>query len=311
MPEMSGTDLLAGLRRHPELKDTPVVLLTARADDDLRVDLLSAGAHDYLTKPFSQGELRARTRNFARLKQAADALADHNRALELTNRELEAFSYSVSHDLRAPLRAIDGFSQALEEEYGARLDAQGCHYLQRIRAGTSRMGRLIDDLLALSRIIRSDFERATVDLSAMAAAILRDLAQAEPDRRVTVRVAEHVAVEADARLLRVALQNLLENAWKFTSKTADAIIEFGRREEHGVPVYFVRDNGAGFDMDHADRLFGAFQRLHRMEDFAGTGIGLATVQRVIHRHNGRIWADAAVGRGATFSFTLTDARNPP
>ncbi len=304
MPEMSGTDLLAALRRDSELKDTPVVLLTARADDDLRVDLLSAGARDYLTKPFSQDELRARTRNFARLKQAADALADHNRALEMTNRELEAFSYSVSHDLRAPLRAIDGFSQALEEEYAARLDAQGCHYLQRIRAGTTRMARLIDDLLALSRIIRSDFERSTVDLSGMAAAILRDLAQADPDRRVTVEVADHVTVEADPRLLRIALQNLLENAWKFTSKTTDAMIEFGRREEQGVPVYFVRDNGAGFDMAHADRLFGAFQRLHRAEEFAGTGVGLATVQRVIHRHNGRIWADAAVGRGATFSFTL-------
>jgi signal transduction histidine kinase len=304
MPGMSGTDLLAALRRDADLKDTPVVLLTARADDDLRVDLLSAGARDYLTKPFSQDELRARTRNFARLKQAADALADHNRALEMTNRELEAFSYSVSHDLRAPLRAIDGFSQALEEEYAAQLDTQGCHYLQRIRAGTTHMARLIDDLLALSRIIRSDFERSTVDLSAMASAILGDLAQADPDRRVTVKVADRVTVEADARLLRIALQNLLENAWKFTSHTQNAIVEVGRRDENGVPVYFVRDNGAGFDMTHAGRLFGAFQRLHRADEFAGTGVGLATVQRVIHRHNGRVWADAAVGRGATFSFTL-------
>lgn len=310
MPEMSGPDLLKALRRHPELSDTPVVLLTARADDDLRVDLLRAGAQDYLTKPFSQDELRARTRNFARLKQAADALADHNRALELTNRELEAFSYSVSHDLRSPLRAIDGFSQALEEDYHGQLDAQASHYLQRIRAGTSRMARLIDDLLALSRIVRSDFERSTVDVSAMAAAVFQDLAQSDPTRRVTVRVADNVSVEGDPHLLRIALQNLLENAWKFTSKTTDAIIEFGRREERGVPVYFVHDNGSGFDMEHAQRLFGAFQRLHRAEEFAGTGIGLATVQRIIHRHNGRIWADAAVGRGATFSFTLWDTRSP-
>lgn len=304
MPEMSGTDLLRAVRRHPELADTPVVLLTARADDDLRVDLLQAGAQDYLIKPFSPAELRARTRNFARLKQAADALNDRNRALESANREIEAFAYSVSHDLRAPLRAIDGFGLALHEEYGERLDDRGREYLARVRAATQRMGHLIDDMLALSRITRTEFVRSVVDLSAMVRTILDELASAAPERRVQTRVAERVMVAGDARLLRIAMQNLLDNAWKFTSKTGNALIEFGRSEEHGEPAYFVRDNGAGFDMAYAQRLFGAFQRLHKADEFPGTGVGLATVQRVIHRHNGRIWADAAPGRGATFFFTL-------
>jgi signal transduction histidine kinase len=224
--------------------------------------------------------------------------------LEATNNELESFSYSVSHDLRAPLRAIDGFSQALMEDYADKLDHTGKDYLGRIRAGSQRMAQLIDDLLNLSRVARSSVTRQEVDLSAMANSIVSELRRAEPGRRIDCSIAENLHVNGDEHLLRVALENLLGNAWKFTEKCARAQIEIGKLQDPGAPVYFVRDNGAGFDMAHVDKLFGPFQRLHSMQEFKGTGIGLATVQRVIHRHGGRIWAEGGVGQGATFYFKL-------
>ncbi len=224
--------------------------------------------------------------------------------LEAANRELETFSYSVSHDLRAPLRSIDGFSQALLEDYRAMLDAQGQDHLQRIRSATQRMSELIDALLALSRVTRAELQREAIDLSAMAVAIMGELRQQDSARAADVEITPGLMASGDRRLLRVVLENLLGNAWKFTSKKAQARIEFGvRSERDGTPVFFVRDNGAGFDSAYADKLFGAFQRLHRMSEFPGTGIGLATVQRIIHRHGGRVWAEGAVNQGATFYFT--------
>jgi light-regulated signal transduction histidine kinase (bacteriophytochrome) len=225
--------------------------------------------------------------------------------LEQANRELESFSYSVSHDLRGPLRAIDGFSEALVEDLPTDLPDQAARYLDRIRAATLRMGELIDDLLNLSKVSRADLTPTEVDLSAVAADIVRVLRDQAPDRYVEVSVWEGMTAAGDARLLRVALENLIGNAWKFTRQTENPRIEVGciRDEEHAV--YFVRDNGAGFDMKYADKLFGAFQRLHHVNEYPGTGIGLATVQRIVHRHGGRVWADAALGKGAIFYFSLT------
>jgi signal transduction histidine kinase len=224
--------------------------------------------------------------------------------LEGINKELEAFSYSVSHDLRAPLRAIDGFSQALLEDCSERLDREGQEYLDRIRAGSQRMGELIDDLLNLSRVSRTAITRESVNLSALAHSIATELQETEPGRRVEVAIAEKLTADGDQRLLRVALQNLLGNSWKFTGRCAEPKVEFGIAQNNGRTAYFVRDNGAGFDMSYADKLFGPFQRLHAMTEFKGTGIGLATVQRIVRRHGGHVWAEAQVGHGATFYFTL-------
>ena len=226
------------------------------------------------------------------------------------NRELEAFSYSVSHDLRTPLRSIDGFSQALLEDYADKLDDQGRDYLSRVRIGTQRMGHLIDDMIALSHVTRTEMKKETVDLSALAADVLEDLQTSEPERKVDWRIEPGLSASGDKKLLRIVLSNLFGNAWKFTGKTANAKIEFGAASvpdtdnTQGAPGFFVRDNGAGYDMSYADKLFGAFQRLHNFSDFPGTGIGLATVQRIIHRHGGRVRAEGAVGQGATFYFTL-------
>ena len=244
------------------------------------------------------------TRDTTEKRKAEQELVRRSAELEAANKELESFSYSVSHDLRAPLRGIEGFSQALQEDYASVLDATGKNYLDRIRAGTRRMGVLIDDLLNLARVTRAEMHRENIDLSKMASDVAKELQAAEPDRRVTVKVGKGLAVDGDNRLVRVALQNLLGNAWKFTSKRPDARIEFGSLRSNGSKAYFVRDNGAGFDQAYAARLFGAFQRLHSMDEFPGTGIGLATVQRIIHRHGGKVWAEGAVNLGATIYFTL-------
>jgi light-regulated signal transduction histidine kinase (bacteriophytochrome) len=223
--------------------------------------------------------------------------------LQAAMSELEAFSYSVSHDLRAPLRSIDGFSQALLEDCADRLDADGKAHLQRVREAARHMSTLIDALLGLSKVTRSDVHSERVDLSALARSVLARLAEAEPSREVETRVEEGMVVDADLRLLDIVLTNLIGNAWKFTSKRERAQIEIASLP--GAPrAFFVRDNGAGFDAAYAGKLFGAFQRLHSPKEFAGTGIGLATVQRIVRRHGGRIWAEGEVGRGATFSFTL-------
>ena len=239
-----------------------------------------------------------------KLKDLNDRLAQDNIKLDALNKELEAFSYSVSHDLRAPLRAIDGFSQALLEDYADRLDDGGRNYLSRVRRAAQRMGQLIDDLLMLARITRADLNSGEVDLSRLAAEILNGLQQEDPRRAAEFIIVPGMTVQGDPRLLRIAMENLLNNAWKFTAEKIPARIEFGQTERHGAPVYVVRDNGAGFDMAVAGKLFGAFQRLHDASEFPGIGIGLATVQRIVSKHGGNVWAEAAPDQGAAFYFTL-------
>jgi signal transduction histidine kinase len=224
--------------------------------------------------------------------------------LEYTNAELEAFCYSVSHDLRAPLRAIDGFSQALLEDFPESVPAEAQRYLGRIRASTQRMGQLIEDLLNLSRVSRVELQKQPVNIGELARQVAGELRSREPQRKVEVTIWDGMEATGDARLLRAALENLIGNAWKFTSKVEAARIEVGVLRDGGKATFFVRDNGAGFDMAYASKLFAAFQRLHAASEFAGTGIGLATVQRIMHRHGGRVWADAKVGEGAVFYFTL-------
>ncbi len=238
------------------------------------------------------------------LNQSARDITSANQSLETVNKELAAFSYSVSHDLRAPLRSIDGFSSALLEDYGDQLGSEGKNYLDRIRRATQTMGQLIDDLLNLSRVTQAEFYRQDFDLSAM----VREIADAQQQRNylndVILDIQDGVIVRADQRLIHIVMTNLLDNAWKFSSKTGNPRIAFGATEEKGETAFFVQDNGAGFDMNYVGKLFGAFQRLHRAEEFPGTGIGLATVARVINRHGGRIWAESKPGNGATFFFTL-------
>lgn len=233
-----------------------------------------------------------------------DRVRDRTAQLEAANHELEAFSFSVSHDLRAPLRAVDGFSQALLEDFPDDVPEDAKRYLTRIRNSTLRMGQLIEDLLNLSRVSRGSLERSQVDVSELARLVANEVRLHDPDRAVDISIWEGMSVQADLRLLRTALENLIGNAWKFTSKTEHARIEVGVLRDGERQVFFVRDNGAGFSMDYADKLFSPFQRLHSPSEYTGTGIGLATVQRIIFRHGGRIWADASVGKGAAFYFTL-------
>jgi PAS domain S-box-containing protein len=237
-------------------------------------------------------------------KRTEESLERYARDLEAANKELEAFSYSVSHDLRAPLRAIEGFSQALLEDNASQLDADGIDYLRRIRAASQNMSRLIDDILKLSHLSRAEMHVDKVNLSELVASIAAELKNRQPDRQVEITIAPDVVVEGDRSLLQILLTNLLENAWKFTGKCSQSQIEFGVSYQDGKPAYFIRDNGAGFSMAHAGKLFQPFQRLHSNRDYPGNGIGLATVQRIINRHGGRIWAEAEVGKGATFHFSL-------
>jgi signal transduction histidine kinase len=255
-----------------------------------------------------QTEVDRRTRAQAELQRYRGRLEDmvEERTAEMAAaiRELEAFSYSVSHDLRGPLRGIDGFSLILLEDYGERLDDAGREHLRRIRAGTQRLGKIIDDLLQLARVTRTNLEPGPVDLSVIAADVVTRLRERHPERTVAVDIQPNLIAFGNRDLLATALENLLGNAWKYTGKRDDARIAFGGCERDRQTIYFVRDNGAGFEMQYADKLFSAFQRLHHPRDFDGTGIGLATVQRIIHRHGGRVWAEAAPEQGATFYFTL-------
>jgi PAS domain S-box-containing protein len=236
--------------------------------------------------------------------QLEQRVRERTAQLETAMREMEAFSYSVSHDLRAPLRGIDGFGHALLTEYGDRLDPQGLHYLERIRNGAQRMGRIMDDLLDLSRLSRHDLTRDVVDLSAQARQILEGLEQQASGRRVSLAVQDGLRAQADPRLMQMVLGQLLTNAWKFTGKREAARIEFGAAADGEGSTFFVRDNGAGFDMAYAGKLFTAFERLHDAVEYPGTGVGLAIAQRILLRHGGRIWAEAAVDQGATFFFNL-------
>ncbi len=262
-----------------------------------------------------KGILEGSIQDITERKQAEDEIrklnaeletrvAERTALLEVANKELDAFVYSVSHDLRAPLRSIDGFSLVLLEDYAKKLDEKGKDSLQRVRAATQRMGQLIDDLLSLSRVSRSDLSRDRVHLSAIADGIAAELRESDPGRDVVFVISPDIHVTGDAHLLQIVLDNLMRNAFKFTSKHAKARIEFGQALRDGTVVYHVRDDGAGFDMKYADKMFGAFQRMHSSVEFPGMGIGLVTVQRIINRHGGRVWAEGEVEKGATFYFTL-------
>jgi PAS domain S-box-containing protein len=244
------------------------------------------------------------TRDMSERRTGEESLRQHAAELEAANAELDAFAYSVSHDLRAPLRSIDGFSQALLEDYAPKLDDVAKGYLNRVRVASQRMAVLIDDLLGLSRVTRAELQRQPVNLSDLARSVMADLSARDPGRQVECVVASDVVVQGDAHLLRVVLENLIGNAWKYTRDRAEARIEFGVVTGSTDHAYYIRDNGAGFDMAYAHKLFGVFQRLHTAAEFEGTGVGLAIVQRIIRRHGGRVWAEGAVGEGATFYFTL-------
>ncbi len=319
-------DALARHARALELGAAPPPLPPARPADDPRadeIDQLSHALHDMqarLTEAYQRlaglnQELRreserhrAACRDLSSLSERLeDEVKQRTRALQASNRELESFAYAVSHDLRAPLRSIDGFSLALQEDHAEQLDAEGMQYLQRVRDAAQRMGRLIEDLLQLSRISQSQLHSRHVDLSAIARDIVEHLRQGEPGRRVSVSIQPGLQAWGDPGLLRIALENLLGNAWKYTAGQDRAEIEFGCQVQDRQQVCHVRDNGAGFDMRYADKLFVPFQRLHQAGEFPGEGIGLATVARIINRHGGTLWAEAEPGRGATFYFTLPAA----
>ncbi|HEY5940989.1 MAG TPA: response regulator [Gemmatimonadales bacterium] len=330
MPEMDGFETATLIRERDKSRHTPILFLTAAdKSQDQAVRGYAVGAVDYLVKPVVPEIVRSKVAVFVELakksellrrqtqllvesEQAARELAETRaelvRDLEHKNRELESFSYAVSHDLRAPLRRIDSFSRAILESQGEKLDDPGRRYLDRVREASQQMSQLIDDVLYLSRVTRADLREQDVDLSGLATLLLLRLQESEPARKVEIKVRPGVVVTGDGQLLRIALENLLENAWKFTGKQPDSRIEFGVTQASGEPTYFVRDNGAGFDMTYADRLFGPFQRLHAQGEFPGSGIGLATVQRIIHRHGGQVWAEGLVGQGATFQFTLGRVR---
>jgi two-component system sensor histidine kinase/response regulator len=331
MPEMDGFETAALIRERDRSRHTPILFLTAADTSQAQaVRGYAVGAVDYLVKPVLPEFVRSKVAVFVELakktellrrqtellvqsEQAALELAETRaelvRDLEHKNRELESFSYAVSHDLRAPLRRIDSFSRAVLESQGERLEETGRRFLQRVREASQQMAELIDDVLYLSKVSRADLRDHDVDLSALAMLVLERLREGDPDRSVEMRVRPGVVVTGDGQLLKIALENLLQNAWKFTSKQPSARIEFGLTNVGGEPTYFVRDNGAGFDMTYAGRLFGPFQRLHSQKEYPGSGIGLATVQRIIHRHGGQIWAEGLIGQGATFQFTLGRSRS--
>ncbi len=330
MPDMDGFETATLIRQRDKSRHTPIIFLTAADKSHTEtVRGYAVGAVDYLVKPVVPEFVRSKVAVFVELarksellrrqarllqeseqeaRELADARAELVRDLEHKNRELESFSYAVSHDLRAPLRRIESFSRAVQESQGERLDPDGRRFLDRVREASQQMSRLIDDVLYLSRVTRTELREHEVDLSGLASLLLERMREAEPGRAVEARVRPGITVTGDGQLLRIALENLLENAWKFTGREPAARIEFGMTQVAGAPTYFVRDNGAGFDMAYADRLFGPFQRLHLASEFPGTGIGLATVQRIIHRHGGRVWAEGTPGQGATFHFTIGRVR---
>jgi signal transduction histidine kinase len=328
MPGMSGDELVRALRDRSEFDRTPIVVLSAKAEDEMRLRLLRDGASDYVMKPFSVEELRARVdnlvhtrradernriltqelqRNNEQLRTLTSELRETNEDLRATNDELEAFSFSVSHDLRAPLRAIDGFCRLIVEEHGGELSEDTGAYLERVQEASRRMGMLIDDLLALARLGRRPLVRANVDVGDVVRRSLEELAAETNGRRVDVVVGDLPPCRADAALLRQVFDNLLSNAFKFTGPRDMARIEVGHSLDGARIVYFVRDNGVGFDPRYADKLFGVFERLHAHDEFEGTGVGLAIVQRVVHRHGGDVWAESGPDGGATFSFTIDGA----
>jgi len=327
MPKMNGYEVLEALLDDESTKNIPVIFLTARYKDTDRITRgLQSGAIDYITKPLDDEILLARVGVALRVKHAEDQLRkktdllesqveelnqakrtnqEAHEELEFKNEELESFSYSVSHDLKAPLRSIQGFSQMLSEEYANQLDEQGNNYLNRILNSVHKMDMLISDLLQLSRMTRMEMNFQPLSLSQLVIDISNNLVESYPEYPRKIIIEEGINIKADAILMRSVIENLLDNAWKYTSKIGNPIIEFGEiKEQNKDRVFYVKDNGVGFDLNFSGKLFGAFQRMHNVKEYPGTGIGLATVQRIIRRHGGKVWADAELNRGATFYFSL-------
>ncbi|MBI4248485.1 MAG: response regulator [Elusimicrobia bacterium] len=314
MPDMDGFELAALIRERDKSRRTPIIFMTAAYKSEDQVFRgYELGAVDYILKPIVPEILRSKVSVFVDLDRQTHTIRRQSELLrEAERRQHEkqiedalAFSHAVSHDLRAPLRHIESFSGILVQTYGDKLDDRGRDYLQRLAGAAKKMMRLIEAMLQLSEATRVEVHREIVDLSRIAASLEAEFRQSEPQRQVDFIIQDGITAAGDSHLLRVALANLLCNAWKYTGKRARARIEFGKTDLDGLPVYFVRDDGAGFDMSHANKLFLPFGRLHARSDFEGTGIGLATVQRIIHRHGGRIWGEGRVGQGATFFFTLS------
>ncbi len=309
MPEMNGYEVFARLRAEERTRDIPVIFATARHAAEDEQHGLDMGASDYITKPFHANVVLARIRTQLALQEARNRLARQNEELAATGEalrrsiaSLESFSYTVSHDLRAPLRAINGFASIVREDEAERLSPEGRENLRRIIENAERLDQLISDILAYSRAERARVERAEVDLGALAVDVVREMQEAWPGARV--EIGPLPAVQADATMARQVLQNLVGNALKFSSRVAEPRVEVGAEEGPDGPVFFVRDNGAGFDPRYAERLFGMFQRLHGQAEFPGTGVGLAIVRRLVEHHGGTIRAESAPGAGATFRFTL-------
>jgi len=304
MPEMDGYEVAKWARENPATREVPIIFLTAMLEsEENMLRGYGSGAVDVLFKPINPYVLRSKVQVFLDLHVSRRSLASEVAAHRKTLHELEAFNYSISHDLRSPLRPLGGFSQALLDDYGHLLDATGQDYLLRIRAAAHRMSQLIDDLLSLSQIRRAEVRPRAVNLTAIARTIIGELRTNDPARNVEFDAVEAIE-QADPGLVRVALENLLRNAWKFTRNREKSRIELGKRVEPRETIYFVRDDGAGFEPAFAKRMFQPFQRFHKATEFEGTGIGLAIVERIVTHHGGRIWAESTPDGGATFSFTL-------
>ena len=339
MPAMNGLDACRLIKQMTADRYLPVILLTALGEQEERNAGLEAGADDFLTKPIDRRELRLRLQTFVRLKKQDERIRGQMRELtardqliscqlneleelarqkqsaveelKTVNRDLEAFTYSVSHDLRAPLRALSGFSEILLTDHGERLEPEARSHVERIRGAAGRMAVLVEALLGLAQTSRRPLNRREVSLTDIAKQVVQELRGRDPRRQVAVGVQEGLVAQADPELVAIAIDNLLGNAWKFTARRDAAAIDVGCAVVRDVPAFFVRDNGAGFDPAFADRLFQPFQRLHRASDFEGTGVGLATVARIVARHGGRIWAEGQLGVGAEFFFTLANDTTGP
>jgi len=307
MPRLNGFEACERIKNNPATCLIPVVLVTALSDKQDRIEGIRAGADDFLTRPVDRIELLTRVRSLLALKQRTDELEKRTAQLAAANDELEAFSYSVSHDLRAPLRHINGDAGMLIKEHGPQLVPEAQLRLKRIQEGTQKMGGMIDDLLNLARLDRRSMDLQMTSLNSLVKNVLHDLESETTDRKIDWRVGSLPSVNCDPGLIQQVFANLLSNAVKYTRRRERAVIEIDQSTSNGQLVLFVRDNGAGFNPKYSEKLFGTFQRLHTDQEFEGTGVGLATVQRIVRKHGGRIWADAETDKGATFYFSLGEA----
>ncbi len=318
LPDCQGLDVITEIKK--VIKNAPIVVLTEYGDLESALHALQLGAQDYLVKGQYAYDMLTRSIQYARERhrllsdledirnKLAEKVEERTRKLELANKELESFNYSVSHDLRSPLRVISYMSGELKTEFADKMDESAMELVNRIVAASDKMAHLIEDLLQLSRLTQRVIKSEKVDISRIAVEFISELSSSDIEREVTTAIEPNLSTCGDNNLLRIVIENLLRNAWKFTKKTPKPSITIGKIDYSNTPVYYIKDNGVGFDMKYADKLFAPFQRLHSEADFPGTGIGLATVQRIIYRHDGQIWAESAPGKGATFYFTIQAAK---